>query len=185
MKALKSILSVIIGIIIIIGALTRSFHNEPFRQQSDAVHYEIAEIVRVKDGDTLLCKFLETGENDTVRLIGINTPESVHEDEEKNTIYGDMASDYTKAMLPKGTIVYLVSDVEDVDQYNRKLRYVYLDKSLETMVNAILLREGYCTTMRIKPNVAFADEFYQLMEEAKEQERGLWQYEEFKSLQYK
>ena len=44
------------------------------------------EVLRVVDGDTIEIDY--NGEKEKVRLIGVDTPESVHPDAEKNTDYG-------------------------------------------------------------------------------------------------
>lgn len=53
-----------------------------------------AEVVRVVDGDTLLC--LIDGEERYVRLIGVDAPESVSPDESKNCDEGKLAAEYTR-----------------------------------------------------------------------------------------
>ncbi len=61
---------------------------------------ETVEVASVVDGDTI--KVYLEGERYTIRMIGIDTPESVHPDESKNTIYGQKASDYAKQTIKKG-----------------------------------------------------------------------------------
>ena len=55
------------------------------------------EVVRVVDGDTV--KLNIGGNVETVRLIGIDTPESVHPNKEKNVPEGKLASDHTQELL--------------------------------------------------------------------------------------
>jgi micrococcal nuclease len=54
-------------------------------------------------------------------MIGVNTPESVHPDESKNTEFGKIASDYTKSQL-EGEEVRLELDAQERDQYGRLLQ---------------------------------------------------------------
>src|SRR4051794_29188124 len=98
-----------------------------------------ATVTRVVDGDTVA---VSTGNTkDKVRLIGIDTPEAV----KPNTpvqCFALAASARTKALLPAGTPVRLVRDVDARDRYGRLLAYVYR-ASDKLFVNLALVRDGY------------------------------------------
>ncbi|MBR1702590.1 MAG: thermonuclease family protein [Lachnospiraceae bacterium] len=126
---------------------------------------EPIKVIRVIDGDTI-----EISGNVTVRLIGIDTPESVHPDEKRNSDYGKIASAWTSDLLT-GKFVQLEYDIEQTDTYGRTLAYVYLDGE---MVNEILLRKGLARTMTIPPNTKYARHFQELEQEAKKNNVGLW-----------
>ncbi len=79
-------------------------------------------IVRVVDGDTVVATV--GGRSDRVRLIGVDTPETVSPSKPVQC-YGPQASTHLKELLPKGTAVRLVTDVETHDVYGRLLAYVY------------------------------------------------------------
>lgn len=143
----------------------------------------------VVDGDTLWVT--KDGELVKVRLIGIDTPESVHQDETKNNEYGKMASNHTKELLSRVDTVYLQYDVEANDQYGRELCYVWFRQDVDTesmqdvrnyMLNAIILCDGYAYDKVFLPNCEYADFFQQLREEAEETKSGLWLYDEFAAL---
>lgn len=124
-------------------------------------------VVRVVDGDTIV---LDGGER--VRLIGIDTPETV----KPNTpvqCYGEAASSHTKSLLAPGTGVRLVYDVDRTDRYGRTLAYVYRSSD-GLFVNADLVAQGYASVDTVPPNVAHAEEFVALAREAREANRGLW-----------
>lgn len=125
-------------------------------------------VVRVVDGDTIVIDYNGTGEK--VRLIGIDTPESVHPDADKNTKWGNTASDYTKYML-SGKYVGVEFDVEQTDKYGRLLAYVYLDGK---MYNKTLLENGFAKVSTYPPNVKYVDEFVQLQKQARENKIGIW-----------
>jgi micrococcal nuclease len=125
-------------------------------------------VVRVVDGDTVILEI--DGSRERVRLIGIDTPESVHPDPEKNVPYGAVAADYTTSML-EGRVVELELDVQERDRYGRLLAYVFLDGD---MVNAGLLMEGHATVTTYPPNVKYVEWFVQLQEQAREAGKGLW-----------
>jgi micrococcal nuclease len=125
------------------------------------------EVTRVVDGDTL--RVASVG---SVRLIGIDTPESVHPSKPVEC-FGREAAVHLASLLPVGTRVRLVYDVERTDRYDRTLAYVHrLDDGL--FVNAALVRDGYALPYTVPPNVAHADEFVALAREAREASRGLW-----------
>lgn len=123
-------------------------------------------VKRVVDGDT----FIIEDNNERVRLIGINAPESV-KPQEKPQPYGHTASRFLKKIL-NGQEVKLVFDVAPRDKYGRLLAYVYLKDG--SFVNAVMLKEGYAQVMTVPPNVKFANLFVKLQREAREAGRGLW-----------
>ena len=125
-----------------------------------------AKLIRVVDGDTLLVEI--DGVKERVRLIGIDTPESVHPDHTRNTSQGKRASEYTTELLKDVQVVFLVQDVQDRDSYGRLLRYVWLDRSAHTddiddiatyMVNGILVHRGIAKAKVYKPNTAYTPYF--------------------------
>lgn len=123
------------------------------------------EVVRVVDGDTIIIDL--EGESTRVRFANVDCPESVApEDSGKvNTEEGVEASDYTKSLLPSGSKVYLEYDEKVVDKYDRVLAYVYLEDG-ETMMQRLLLENGYAKVFDDHDNTRYTDEFYQLQKEA-------------------
>jgi micrococcal nuclease len=125
-------------------------------------------VTRVVDGDTIVVSI--AGEENKVRLIGVDTPESVHSDESQNVPYGQISSDFTRNAL-EGQQVYLEYDVEPNDQYGRILAYVWLD---DVMFNKTLLMEGHAVLATYPPNVRYVDEFTDLQTQARNDGNGLW-----------
>lgn len=133
--------------------------------------FEEAKLIRVIDGDTI-----EVGLNNTqysVRLIGINTPESVAPDsyKTKNSIEGTEASNTVKDILSDVKTVYLQKDVSDTDKYDRLLRYVWLEKPNDEndineistkMLNAILVNKGIAEIATYKPDTKYEWAFKEL-----------------------
>jgi micrococcal nuclease len=134
-------------------------------------------VARVVDGDTIHVT-MPDGADETIRFIGVNTPESTTRHEP----YGEEASAYSKKRLPKGLTVWLETDVGLRDRYGRMLAYVWLaepasDSPAEVrskMFNAELLIEGYAQLMTIPPDVRYVEVFTPLQAEAREADRGLW-----------
>ena len=127
-----------------------------------------ARIERVIDEDTIQVRF--EGRSYTVRLIGVDTPETKHPTKAVQ-YFGREASAFTKEHL-EGKTVALERDRtgDTVDRYGRWLRYVYLDGD---NFNARLIREGYAHAYRRFP-FSKRKEFIQLEEQARRRGIGLW-----------
>lgn len=127
-------------------------------------------VVRVVDGDTV--QLALEGGTETVRLIGVDTPETV--DERKPVqCYGPEASARTKALLPAGTPVRVERDAEARDQYGRLLAYV--TRAADGLfVNRSLLADGYGVVLSIAPNTTHAAAFRAAEAAARQAGLGLW-----------
>ncbi len=129
-----------------------------------------ATIVRVIDGDTVDATI--NGHHERVRLIGVDTPETV----KPNTpvqCYGPEASAFTKHTLPPGTPVMIVRDAEARDDYGRLLGYVYRSSD-DLFVNLELAVEGFARPLTIAPNDAHAADFVAAATAAQATHLGLW-----------
>jgi len=107
-----------------------------------------------------------------VRLIGIDTPET----KDPRTVvecFGREASNHLAALLPIGTPVRVVYDVQRTDRYNRALAYLYRSSDA-LFINAAMIIEGYAAAYRYPPDVANADWFSALDRQAREANVGLW-----------
>ena len=129
-----------------------------------------ARVVRVVDGDTIVADV--GGQEERVRLVGIDTPESVKPNSPVEC-YGHEASDHTKQLLPARTPIRLVRDVEARDQYGRLLAYVYRSSD-GLFVNMAMVSDGYANQYTFKPNVAHFDEFRRAVSAARSAGIGVW-----------
>lgn len=141
-------------------------------------------VVRAVDGDTLEVRFDDGQGTEDVRLIGVDTPETVKPDTPVQC-FGPQASAF-QHRVAEGQRVRLVTGVEPRDVYDRLLAYVYLlpagrlsDNSQrpaqrERFLNAELLRRGLARTLAIPPNIRFAERFAALERRAARAGRGLW-----------
>lgn len=166
---MRKIIVAVLMLLLLIGCAAAPATDFPEEELSP----ELAgayDIVRVVDGDTIIVDI--DGEETRVRLIGIDTPESVNPNAAKNTEMGEIASAYTKELLSHKT-VYLEYDIDKTDDYDRTLAYVYLSDGV-TMVNALLMENGYASIMTIQPNSKYADTFYELQKEAQKEKIGIW-----------
>ena len=122
-------------------------------------------VERVVDGDTLL---LTTGAR--VRLIGVDTPETVKPDHPVEP-WGPEATAFTRTFIAAGK-VRLQFDQERVDQYNRLLAYVWVGDKL---LNEELLRAGLARQERgYHYSQAMKTRFRRAEREARDAHRGLW-----------
>jgi micrococcal nuclease len=125
-----------------------------------------ARIWRVIDGDTI--QVLVGDRVETVRYIGINTPEI--QPTRGREPYGEAAR-WTNEALVVGRAVQLVLDVQPRDRDDRLLAYVYVNGQL---VNAELVRRGYAEVSTYPPNVQHYAEFVELQRQARSTKQGLW-----------
>lgn len=129
-----------------------------------------ASVVRVVDGDTVRVKL--AGKEEPVRLIGIDTPET-HGAGGLRECFGKEATARLEALLPKGTAVRVVRDVEARDRYRRLLAYLYREED-GMFVNLVLAEEGFAAALTIPPNVAHSSRFVAAAAEARRRSLGLW-----------
>ena len=134
-------------------------------QSPDALSYDV---IRAIDGDTLMISMY--GIETTVRLIGIDAPESVLPDEEKNTVEGEQASLWLKHYMA-GKQVTLEYDQELNDRYGRTLAYVYVDNM---MLEDVILTMGLARALTMEPNIRYQHHFETLEKEARDSGSGFW-----------
>lgn len=132
---------------------------------------EPATVVRVVDGDTIVIN-RGWGE-ERVRYIGIDTPETVHPTEPVEWM-GKEASEANRALV-EGRQVFIETDVSEVDQYGRLLRYVWVQNGPSwTLVNFMLVAAGFATVSTYPPDVKYANAFLAAQQSARDQMKGLW-----------
>lgn len=139
------------------------------RPASDPTTAE-ATVREVIDGDTIIVD--SAGDRERVRLIGIDTPETVHPTKPVEC-FGPEASARTKELLPKGTAVTLVRDIEARDRYGRLLAYVYRSAD-GLLVNMDLVLGGYATSYRFPPNDSLSAQFARAETLARSSRSGMW-----------
>ncbi len=140
-------------------------------------------VVRVVDGDTLKIRYW--GKEESIRLIGIDTPESRVNKKAKRdakrsgqdiktiTAMGKRATEYVEGLVKTGDLITIEFDAQQRDRYNRLLGYVYLSNG--KMLNEEIVKAGYANVMTIPPNVKYQDRFLKAYKQARKKERGLWE----------
>jgi len=131
------------------------------------------EVVRVVDGDTLVVApnpFPQSSSGDRIRLLGVNTPESVHPTKPVER-FGLEAAAFTR-WLCEGRRVRLEFEPGNTqDRYGRTVAYVFLED--DTLVNAEIIRQGFGYAYTRYP-FARMEEFRALEAKARAARRGLW-----------
>ncbi|MEX2294213.1 MAG: thermonuclease family protein [Acidimicrobiales bacterium] len=129
-----------------------------------------AVVIHPVDGDTIEVRV--GGQTERVRLIGIDTPESVARDRPVEC-FGIEAKVRMAELLPAGTKVRLERDIEARDRYGRLLAYVFREVD-GTNINLHLVQEGFAESRSFAPNTARQAELDEAEIEAKAAGRGLW-----------
>lgn len=115
------------------------------------------------------------GKTETVRLLLVDTPESVHPDIPDPQPFAIEASDFAKEVLSHQE-VELEIDVSERDKYGRLLCYLYIDGQ---MFNETLLEKGYARVAYVyPPNTKYVDQFREIQDEARDQGVGIWSIED-------
>jgi len=165
--------AVLVGVFVLLNnsSLKQSKIAQPTLTNNQvSIAKEIAKVVRVIDGDTIEVSL--NNKKDTVRLIGIDAPETV--DPIKTVeCFGKEASEKAKEILTGKTII-LESDPTqgNRDKYQRLLRYVFLD---DLNFNKLMISEGYVHEYTYKRNpYKYMEEFKNAERIAREGKKGLW-----------
>jgi micrococcal nuclease len=123
---------------------------------------------RVVDGDTI--RVIIAGESVPVRLLGIDTPETVHPRLPVQP-FGPEATAFVREVTTGQTVV-LEADITDRDRYRRLLRDVYLEDGRH--LNLLVVQEGLATTLTVPPNVAYTDVLRAALAGARSVHKGMW-----------
>ncbi len=129
-----------------------------------------AQVTRVVDGDTI--KVSVGGKEETVRLIGINTPETV-DPRKPVECFGPQASEEAKKILT-GQSINLESDSsqDSRDKYGRLLDYVFLADG--TNFDLFMIRQGFAREYTYKYPYKYQQEFKLAQQQAMNEKLGLW-----------
>lgn len=136
--------------------------------EADLGSHELRKVLRVVDGDTIV-----VSPNEKVRLIGVDTPETVHP-RKAVQCFGSDAKEFTRRMVESKSIRLAFDESNRArnhkDRYGRTLAYAYFDG---TMLNAELIRRGYAHAYTRFP-FRYIVEFRAMERTARAQRIGLW-----------
>ncbi|WP_209560210.1 thermonuclease family protein [Frigoribacterium sp. PvP032] len=132
-----------------------------------------ATVERVVDGDTVIVVTAADGARERLRLIGVDTPETVKPDAPVDC-FGPEASAFTTDALPVGSTVWLEDDASqgDADRYDRLLRYVWTEGG--SLLNQQLVAAGLGTEDTYDQPYRYRDAFVAAEAAARDSAAGLW-----------
>lgn len=145
--------------------------------QSSTTTPVIVKLDRCVDGDT--ASFIIDGISTKVRMLAIDTPETVHPTQDVE-LYGKDASEYTCKSLTnaKEIIIEYDSGSTKKDKYNRDLVWVFVDGEL---LQETLVKIGYAEVKYIYGTYKYTERLYKVQEEAKNNKLGIWNENELSS----
>ena len=151
--------------------LVQVVHDAPLIQKNESLVQKTSfPVLRIIDGDTIVVEINRIPEK--VRLIGVNTPETV-DPRKKVECFGKEASRFTSSML-MGISVTLESDASqgERDRYGRLLRYIFLPDG--TLFNKTIIAEGYGYEYTYQVPYRYMNEFKDAQYSAQKLQKGLW-----------
>jgi len=165
-----------------IGGVT-AISGESFAADSelDCGRWYDAEITDTIDGDTFDVYVYDNDTEYNVRTLGHDTPEksgNTRYDATHLEDWGNKATNFAQDELPAGTACQIKLDCEseEIDQFDRLLAKIRYDRSgdgsMETVWNALTVREGYARVYAA--SMSNTDEYVALQEEARANGRGVW-----------
>ena len=140
------------------------------RDSSQSATLNTYAVVKVIDGDTIEVRISEA--NTKVRLIGIDTPETVDPRKPVQCFGKEASKRASDILLGKEVVLEDDKTQGDKDKYDRLLRYVFLSDG--TNVNKSLIQEGYAHEYTYDLPYKYQIEFKQAQNDARDGNRGLW-----------
>ena len=133
----------------------------------------VGRVKRVVDGDTVVVE--SAGAEEKVRLLNVDSPESVHADPKRNTELGRLASEFTRQRLENAQVRLESNHQEAFDKYGRRLAYLLVDGQ---NFNVELVRQGWSEYVTKYGKSADYDLQFRMAEaEAKAKKLGIWKDE--------
>jgi len=184
---IRIIIGLLASVVVAIGIVFTVFPDVTYyligeKPPTHTLEVEEVELVRVIDGDTIVVDS-EKDEEETVRLLLIDTPETVHPEKEEE-IFGKEAKRFVESSL-NGTI-YIERGEEEQDKFGRTLAYVYNEEPVYnsdfvgTSINAQLIRNGFARVAYVyEPNTKYVSKFRDFQEIAKSEELNIWSIEDY------
>ncbi len=161
MKLNRRLLTLVFSGAVFFGFLTSFFLQFQRSLPAQSPQRYQAQVAFVIDGDTIV---LANGQH--LRYLGIDAPE----DTRHHNCFGHQATLANRRLVNHQQIT-IQTDQEKYDPYGRLLAYVWRGN---IFVNDYLARQGYARLELIPPNLKYARELTQAVQEARQERRGLW-----------
>lgn len=167
MKHLKKAgILLLLGIIIILLQNYDSQRNIEISQDSQLN----AELVRVVDGDTVIVSI--NNKDERVRIIGINTPESVKPNSPVECFGKEASAHITELLNQSGSLRIETDPTQDTrDRNGRLLAHVF---SGDVNIAQQMIADGYAYEYTYRVPYIYQSEYRSAEKDARENERGLW-----------
>ncbi|MDG0891808.1 thermonuclease family protein [Bacillus paranthracis] len=131
-------------------------------------------VFHIKDGDTIDVNV--KGQKQTVRLLLLDTPESVSQKIPPQKM-GKEASSFLKKQIDGKSVTLVYDQGPKEDKYGRKLAYVFCNG---IHINELMAKSGYGIIAYIsRPNTTLLPEMLEAEKEAKETRAGVWNIKGF------
>lgn len=141
---------------------------QPENQQEEVG--ALSRVVRIVDGDTVVID--RNNATETIRLIGVDTPE-LHHPTKPVQCFAREAAAYITSLLKDRSVRVVADPTQDShDKYGRTLAYLYRDDGL--FINKSLIEEGYGYEYTYEVPYVYQKEFKAAQTDAREQQKGLW-----------
>lgn len=130
---------------------------------------ELFDVIKVVDGDTIAVTM--NGKSETIRLIGIDTPETV---DPRTTVqcFGKEATAKLKSIIGKRVAIERDEREGERDKYDRLLAYIHTADGL--FINKYLIEQGFAYEYTYDDPYKYQKEFKAAQAAAKAAKRGLW-----------
>jgi len=151
----------------VLGVVTT--YNEYLANLIDEAKNETFKVVKVVDGDTIKIEY--NGSVESIRLIGIDTPETVDPNEPVGC-FGEEASNKMKELVDGKSVKIMFDNSQGAqDRYGRLLLYIWVG---DTFVNKKMIEDGYAYEYTYSTPYIYQKDFKAAQESAKSLEKGLW-----------
>lgn len=143
----------------------------PTQELTTPTNMQTAKMTRVIDGDTIDVSF--DGKTERIRIIGINTPETV-DPRKPVECFGQEASAKAKEYLADKTVQLEADPTQgERDKYNRLLRYVWIDNGTVDF-GKLMIATGYAYEYTYNLPYKYQAEYKQAQKDAEQGKKGLW-----------
>jgi len=169
-------LMLLTGLTSLFGATTVAAPLDGYELPDGAVEARYVEIV---DGDTFVAEVQDDGRwrEETIRMIGIDTPETSYSYGNEPECYGPEATRYADSILNAAPHIWLEEDRDGVDNFGRLLRYVWYEDPANGniyLLNEELVYNGYALAKDYRPNTSRQDLLDDAEEHAITESYGMW-----------
>lgn len=172
----KCIVQIVVTIVLLLMGINQTVEFNKKASSQDVADHNVASVLRAIDGDTIQITDQKTGEKTTVRLIGVNTPETV-DPRKPVQCFGKEASDFVKKGVAKTASQNFRLEKDETqgefDKYGRILAYLYIGSSTKSL-NQEIIEQGYGHEYTYKIPYKYQSDFKEAERRARLEKRGLW-----------